>query len=286
MARPYWSGQISLSLVSFAVEIYPASTSAPAFQFHQIDRKTGQRIHYQNVAADHDEQDHDGEERHVVEKSNIVKGYEYAKGKDTLEIVQFCAASELSPSLYVKPYFVVPKKGPQATAFAIVRQAMIDAGMVGLGEIAFAGREHVVALAPPQDQKQLGMMLYTLRFAEELREPGEYFGKITSVRQDAGQLNLAKQLIKTYAPPLELDKFTENYEDAVRELVKAKLANKPLPEEKPAKAQGKVIDLMSALRQSLAAKEAPKGAKQATKPSSPAAKRKLKLVHGKGSKTA
>ena len=208
MARPYWSGQISLSLVSFAVEIYPASTSVPAFQFHQIDRKTGQRIHYQNVAADHDEQDHDGEERHVVEKSNIVKGYEYAKGKyailepdelkrlripgkDTLEIVQFCAASELSPSLYVKPYFVVPKKGPQATAFAIVRQAMIDAGMVGLGEIAFAGREHVVALAPPQDQKQLGMMLYTLRFAEELREPGEYFGKITSVRQDAGQLNLA-----------------------------------------------------------------------------------------------
>jgi DNA end-binding protein Ku len=303
MARPYWSGQISLSLVSFAVEIYPASTSAPAFQFHQIDRKTGQRIHYQNVAADHDEQDHDGEERHVVEKSNIVKGYEYAKGKyailepeelkrlripgkDTLEVVQFCAASELSPSLFVKPYFVVPKKGPQATAFAIVRQAMIDAGMVGLGEIAFAGREHVVALAPPQDQKQLGMMLYTLRFAEELREPGEYFGKITSVKQDTAQLNLAKQLIKTYARPLELDKFTDNYEDAVRELVKAKLANKPLPEEKPAKDRGKVIDLMSALRQSLAAKEAPKGAKQATKPSSPAAKRKLKLVHGKGSKTA
>ena len=81
MARPYWSGQISLSLVSFAVEIYPASTSAPAFQFHQIDRKTGQRIHYQNVAADHDEQDHDGEERHAVEKSDIVKGYEYAEGQ-------------------------------------------------------------------------------------------------------------------------------------------------------------------------------------------------------------
>src|ERR1700684_2105199 len=202
MARPYWSGQISLSLVSFAVEIYPASTTVPAFQFHQIDRKTGQRIHYQNVAADHDEQDHDGEERHGVEKSNIVKVYEYAQGKyailepaeprrlripakDTLEVVQFCSASELSPSLYVKPYFVVPKKGPQATAFAIVRQAMIDSDVIALGEIAFAGREHVVAFAPPTDEKQLGMMLYTLRFAEELRDPAEYFDKIAAAKQDA-----------------------------------------------------------------------------------------------------
>ena len=177
------------------------------FQFHQIDRATGERIHYQNVAADGDEADDSGAERkrgglhiasgqadhdedkHVVEKSDIVKGYEYEKGKyaiiepddlkrlripgkDTLEIVQFSPASELTPSLYVKPYFVVPKKGPQATAFAVVRQAMVDTDMVGMGEIAFAGREHVVALAPPPDRKQPGMMLYVLRFAEELRDPG------------------------------------------------------------------------------------------------------------------
>src|ERR1700727_3138643 len=143
MARPYWSGQISLSLVSFAVEIYPAVTSARPFQFHQIDRATGERIHYQNVAADGDEADDSGPERkgkglqiaskgsgaahedkHVVEKSDIVKGYEYEKGKyaiiepddlkrlripgkDTLEIVQFVSAAELPPSLYEKHYFVV-----------------------------------------------------------------------------------------------------------------------------------------------------------------------------------
>jgi DNA end-binding protein Ku len=100
--------------------------------------------------------------------------------------------------------------------------------MVGLGEIAFAGREHLVALAPPPDRKQLGMMLYILRFAEELRDPSEYFGKISAAKQDAAQLELAKQLIKTYTRPLELDKFTDNYEAAVRELVEAKLANKPL----------------------------------------------------------
>ena len=325
MARPYWSGQISLSLVSFAVEIYPATTSARQFQFHQIDRATGQRIHYQNVVADGDEQEepdthhqpgrlhvaarghetasaHNEEEPHVVEKSEIVKGYEYEKGKyaiiepedlkrlripgkDTLEISQFSSVNELPPSLYAKPYFVVPKKGPQATAFAIVRQAMIDSDMVGLGEIAFAGREHLVALAPPPEKKQLGMMLYILRFAEELRDPSEYFGKIPSAKLDAAQLELAKQLIKTYTRPLELDKFTDNYEAAVRELVEAKLANKPLPKEKPEKGRAKVVDLMSALRQSLAAKEAHKASKPDGKSSKPA-KSKLKLVGGKRSKSA
>jgi DNA end-binding protein Ku len=297
MARPYWSGQISISLVSFPVEIYPASNSARPFQFHQIDRETGQRIHYQNVASNHEDHD-DGEDRHAVEKSDIVKGYEYEKGKyaiiepedlkrlriagkDTLEIAQFCPADEVPPSLFVKPYFVVPKKG--ATAFAVVRQAMIDTGTVALGEIAFAGREHVVALTPPSDRKQLGMMLYVLRFAEELRDPAEYFGKITAVKQDASQLNLAKQLIKTYERPLELEKFTDNYEAAVKELVEAKLANKPLPKQKPAAARGKVVDLMSALRQSLATKPA---AKISSKPAATPAKRKLKLVPGKRKKTA
>ena len=101
MARPYWTGQISVSLVSFAVEIYPAVTSARPFQFHQIDRTTGERIHYQNVAADGDEADDSGagrkrgglhiaskadhdEDKHVVEKSDIVKGYAYEKGKYAL----------------------------------------------------------------------------------------------------------------------------------------------------------------------------------------------------------
>ena len=123
----------------------------------------------------------------------------------------------------------------------------------------------MVALAPPPDRKQLGMMLYVLRFAEELRDPAELLGKIPAVKVDAGQLNLAKQLIKSYTRPLELDKFTDHYETTVRELVEARLANKPSPQEKPGKARGKVVDLMSALRQSLAAKDVPKAAKPGSK---------------------
>ena len=307
MARPYWSGQISLSLVSFAVEIYPASTSTRPFQFHQIDRATGQRIHYQNVVHDDDDQvgAHGGEEhdQHAVGKTDIVKGYEYEKGKyaiiepddlkrlripgkDTLEISQFVPADEVSPSLYVKPYFVVPKKGPQANAFAIVRQAMIDSGKVALGEIVFAGREHVVALAPPTDRSQRGLMLYVLRFAEELREPSEYFDKIPAVKADAAQLKLATQLIESYTHPFELAAFKDNYEVAVRELVEAKLANKPLPREKPTARAGKVVDLMSALRKSLAAKQPEKEAPRTKAKSTPTSKGKLKLVASKRSKTA
>ena len=128
-------------------------------------------------------------------------------------------------------------------------------------------------------------MLYILRFAEELRDASDYFGKISSAKLDTAQLELAKQLIKTYTRPLELDKFTDNYEAAVRELVEAKLANKPLPKEKREKGRAKVVDLMSALRQSLAAKPAAKASKHAGKSSKPT-KSKLKLVAGKRSKTA
>jgi DNA end-binding protein Ku len=304
MARPYWSGQISISLVSFAVEIYPASNTSRPFSFHQIDRATGQRVHHQNVAADKgDDDSQDADDRHAVEKADIVKGYEYAKGKyaiiepddlkrlripgkDTFEVAQFSSTAELPPSLYEKPYFVVPKKGPQAAAFAVVRQAMIDTETVGLGEIAFAGREHLAALSPPPDRKQAGMMLYLLRFAEELRDPAEYFGKIASAKPNASQLDLAKQLIKTYRRPLELDKFTDDYEAAVRQLVKAKMANKPLPEETPVKERGKVIDLMSALRESLATKGTAKSAKAPAKKQAASGKQKLKLVHSKRGKTA
>ena len=116
---------------------------------------------------------------------------------------------------------------------------MIDSEMVGIGEIAFAGREHLVALAPPPDRKQLGMIaVRTSLRGGTARCRRAYFGKIPSAKLEAAQLGLAKQLIKTYTRPLELDKFSDSYETAVRELVEAKLANKPLPKEQPTKGRG------------------------------------------------
>ena len=128
----------------------------------------------------------------VVQKDEIVKGYEYRKGeyitiepkeldqlrvpsKHTMEITQFVDASDIDPEFFEKPYFVIPENDAQAQAFAVVRQALKETKKVALTKIAFAGREHVVALTPTQDDDLGGMMAYTMRYAQELRDPKEYF---------------------------------------------------------------------------------------------------------------
>jgi DNA end-binding protein Ku len=309
MARPLWSGSIQISLVGFAVEIYPATNTTRPFAFHEIDRNTLTRVKRQSVStgpapgedsadalADTQEAEEPREGKqalhlarqsqsaltgslgapaameHTVERSDIVKGYEYEKGKyaiiepaelknlrlagkKTIEVSQFSRASEIDPALFEKPYFVMPKAGPQATAFAVIRQSLRESGMVGLGEIVFSGRQHLMALAPPLDPNQPGMMLYTLRFAAELRNARDYSNNVEDAKADAAQLKLAKQLIDAYTQPFELSAFKDHYEEALRELVEAKINNLPIAEEPVEKKQGKVIDLMEALRKSLQEKK-------------------------------
>jgi DNA end-binding protein Ku len=299
MARPLWSGTIQISLVGFAVEIYPATSTTRPISFHEIDRNTLGRVRRENVsagpstaesietetseeadgpAAKHSSSLHlapqarqveDSPAQHTVERADIVKGYEYEKGKyaivepaelknlrlagkKTIEISQFSKASEVDPTLYEKPYFVMPKAGPQAIAFAVMRQGMIDNGMVGVGEIVFSGRQHLMTLAPPHDPQQPGMMLYTLRFATELRNARDYAIDTGANNADSAQLGLAKQLIDAYTQPFEVSKFKDHYEEALRELVEAKMKNLPAPEPEVETKPSKVVDLMEALRKSLA----------------------------------
>src|SRR6202167_842873 len=311
MARPLWSGTIQISLVGFAVEVYPATSTSRPISFHEVDRNTLGRIHRENVsagpapvdeAADVDraeeaednstkhalhiapqakaaESPHDipaSPSQHPVEKADIVKGYEYEKGKyaiiepaelknlrlagkKTIEISQFSKAIEIDPALYEKPYFVMPKAGPQAVAFAVVRQSMLESGMVGVGEIVFSGRQHLMTLAAPHDPQQPGMMLYTLRFAAELRSAREYANETESKLADAAQLGLGKQLIQAYTQPFEVSKFKDHYEEALRELVEAKIKNLPAPEPEVEKKAPKVVDLMEALRRSLAQVDSSQG---------------------------
>lgn len=308
MARPLWSGSIQISLVGFAVEIYPAINTARPFPFHEIDRNTLTRVKRQSVSPGPAPAEDTGDEagtqeaeeppaanqalhlarqlqssftgghgaaaprEHTVERVDIVKGYEYEKGKyaiiepaelkklrlagkKTIEITQFSRASELDPALFEKPYFVMPKAGPQATAFAVIRKSLRESGMVGLGEIVFSGRQHLMALAPPLDPNQPGMMVYTLRFGAELRDARDYSNNVEDVKADAAQLNLAKQLIDAYTQPFDLSAFKDHYEEALRELVEAKINNLPVADEPVEKKQGKVVDLMEALRKSLLQKK-------------------------------
>jgi DNA end-binding protein Ku len=271
MARPYWSGQIQISLVSFGVKLFVATEPASDIHFHQIDRKTGERVKHQKVLASALESDPDeaAAQTDVVGKSQIVKGYEYSKGqyvtiepeelaqlrvpsKDTMEVTQFVDEADISPEYFEKPYFVVPESDAQTEAFSTVRKALIDTKKVALSKIAFGGREHVVALVPAGSDAHGGMMAYTMRYAAELRDAAEYFRDIKKTTVDADSLGLAKELIKRKSGTFDPSKFVDGYEVAVKELVEAKLKKAPLPKDEfSAPKKSKVINLMDALRKSV-----------------------------------
>jgi DNA end-binding protein Ku len=286
MARPYWSGQIQISLVSFSVNLFTATESKAEIRFHQLSRKTGERIKHQKVSG----------EEGPVEKGDIVKGFEYRKGeyvtvepeeienlripsRHNLEVTQFVGYDEISPAFFEKPYFVAPESDTQAEAFAVVRKALQSTKKVALGKIAFGGREHLVAVMPNDDDKLPGMMAYVMRYEEELRKPAEYFDKIKKVTIDDDQLSLAKELIKRKAAKFAPDKFKDEYETALRAMVEAKVNNAPVPKEEPAPTSGKVINLMDALRKSV---ERDTGAEK--KPAASVAKKGISLVKPKAQK--
>ena len=276
MARPYWSGQITISLVSFSVKLFVATESKGEIKFHQISRSTGERVKYQKVSASAAEsqqaQQDAGEDAPAaatVAEDEIVKGYEYTKGKYVLiepkelaelrvpskhvmEISQFVDAAGIDPEFFEKPYFVVPEDDSQTQAFTVVRQALKDTKKVALSKIAFGGREHIVAITPTQDDTYSGMMAYTMRYAEELRDPKDYFRDIKKVDVDEDSLDLAKTLIKKKAAKFDPSKFVDGYEVALKELVQAKIDHAPIPHDEAAPApRGKVISLMDALRKSI-----------------------------------
>jgi len=268
MARPYWSGQIQISLVSFSVKLFPATEAKSDIRFHQIDRSTGERVRHQKVLASAVERDPD-EAADPVDRSRIVKGYEYAKGqyitlepdelahlrvpsKHTMEITEFVDESDLSPEFFEKPYFAVPEDDAQTEAFLTVRKALLETKKIAISRIAFGGREHVVAIAPAGTDQHGGMMVYTMRYAAELRDPAAYFRDVKKTTISADSLALAKELIKRKSAKFDAAKFVDSYEVAVKELVEAKLKHAPIPrDEAPAKSRGKVINLMDALRKSV-----------------------------------
>ena len=212
--------------------------------------------------------------RGEVEQADIVKGFEYAKNKyieidpadlkalrlptaTTMEIQQFVKAEELPEALFDRPYFVAPKDEAQAKALAVMRKALDDTGTCGIGEIAFSGREHLVALAAPPDPKQKGLMLYLLRYEEELRDAKSVLGDVKEPTATSQEVSLAKQLIEGSTSKFDLSAFKDDYEAAVVKLVNAKRKGKPLPEPEPAAPKGKVVNIMDALRKSLAEHDHP-----------------------------
>jgi DNA end-binding protein Ku len=282
MARPYWTGRIQVSLVSFGVQLFVATESKSQISFHQISRSTGERVRHQKVLQS--AVDSDGETAAAaVGKDEIVKGYEYRKGeyiiiepselenlkvpsKHTIEVNQFVTLDELLPEYIEKPYFVVPENDSQAEAFAVIRKALQESRKVAIGKVSFAGRENIIAIRPAGDEAHGGMIAYTLRYSNELRNEQEYFRDLKGVEINEESLELAESLIAKKSAKLDLSKFEDGYEVAVKELIDAKVNKMPVPKDEAPQTTGKVINLMDALRKSLGGAESESGKRVQKKP--------------------
>jgi DNA end-binding protein Ku len=253
--RAYWKGHVRLSLVTFPVQLFTATASGARISFNQIHGPSGQRVRYQKTVPGVG----------AVEPAEIVKGYEIAKGsyitvaeeeleairvesKHTIDLVQFVGACEIDPLYYEKPYFMVPDGAVAQEAFRVIRQALRETGQVALGQVVLGGRESFVALKPCGK----GILLETLRTADEVRKAAPYFAEIEEGPVDGDQLALARQLIERKAAPFDPERFVDQYETALRQLIEAKAKGKRVQIDRgPMARGGQVIDLMAALKKSL-----------------------------------
>ncbi len=253
--RAFWKGYLRLSLVTCPVELYPATTQAEKTRFHQINRKTGNRLRQQMV---------DEETGEVVDKEDKTRGYELSKGRyveideDELEAVQlesthtididsFVPTEEIDTRYRDRPYYVVPDGKVGTDAFAVIREAMKDKGRVGLARIVIAHREHLIALEPLGK----GILATTLRYDYEMRAESQFFKDIATPNLSKDMLQLAGHILDTKAAHFDPDKFKDQYEIALRKLVERKAAGKKIEPAAAPSRPDNVINLMDALRQSL-----------------------------------
>jgi len=183
----------------------------------------------------------------------------FVPSKHTIDVTQFVNLNELNPEFVEKPYFVVPETD-SVEAFAVVRKALQKTGKVAIGKIAFSGREHVLAISAAGEGDRGGMMAYTLRYTSELRNQSDYFRDIKQVEIGEESLELAESLIAKRSAKLDLGKFEDGYEVALKELVDAKINHLPVPQDEGEQPRrGNVVNLMDALRKSLGSAQAPAG---------------------------
>ncbi|MEO5809054.1 MAG: Ku protein [Sphingomicrobium sp.] len=269
-ARPSWRGQIRLALVSIPVEIFPATKAGRSIAFHQIHEPSGQRVRYEKTVPGIG----------PVDRDEILKGYEVAKGeyvlldpeeiekvklesRKTLELTQFVDLGDIDPIYYDKPYFVVPADDLAEEAFIVLREALRQSKKVGVGQLAMRGQEYVVSLKPCGR----GMVLETLRYADEVNKASAYFRDIGDAKPDPDLLDLAQSLIDKKASEFDAGEFHNRYIEALQSLIAEKLKKKGKrviqdPDDRPAKGSN-VIDLMAALKKSLGDDKAPARKKKA-----------------------
>ena len=279
--RAYWKGSLKLSLVSCPVALYPASTAAEKTRFHMINRETGNRLKQQMV---------DAETGDVVEGDQKGRGYELKKGsyveveREELEAVQiesnhtididsFVPRDEIDKRYLDHPYYIVPDGKAGIDAFAVIRDAMKDQDRVALARIVLTSREHVIAIEPLGK----GLLGTTLRYPYELRDESDYFDGIKSPKISRDMIELASHILDTKAAHFDPSKFKDEYENALKALVRRKASGKPIKASEREEKPDNVVNLMDALKASLKGKPAAK--RRAPVPRRAPARRAAKNAH-------
>lgn len=253
MPRATWNGFLRLSLVSCPIYLTPAASEAANVRLHQINPATGNRVRQQLV---------DAETGDTVERADLVKGFEYERhqyvtipddelqalrieSSQTVDLDKFVKLDEVDPLYLDAPYYVYPDGKIAIETFRVIGAAMTEAGRVGLGRIVLASRERMVLIEP----RGGGMLMYTLRSAKEVRKPdfGEAGGDI-----DQDMVAVAETIIERRAAAFDPEDFHDRYQEALRELVESKAQGQPTTRKRAVEAPPKVINLMDALKRSLA----------------------------------
>ncbi len=254
--RANWKGFLRLSLVTCPVALYPATSDTEKVSFNQINRKTGHRIKYAKVDAD------TGEE---VANEDIMKGYKvdtdtYIEvSKDeldelalestrTIEIDEFVPRTDIDSRYVIRPYYLVPDGKVGHDAFAVIRETIRNLNKVAIGRVVLTNREHIIALEPLDN----GLMGTLLRYPYEVRSEKEYFDDIQDVKITKDMLDLAKHIVEQKSGSFEPEQFEDRYEQALIELINQKRNGLKTPAKAAPKTGGNVINLMDALKRSLA----------------------------------
>lgn len=271
-SRAYWTGNLRLSLVSIPVRLYAATKSAAKIQLHQIHEPSGQRIRYEKTVPGIG----------PIDSDDIIKGYEFEKGsyvllkpeeidklkletKQTITLVQFVQQHEIDPLYFERPYYLAPDDDDAEEGFRVIRDALRETKRVALGQLAMRGRENLVAIKPCGR----GLLLETLRYADEVREANDIFASIGDEESPGEMLDLARELIERKSAPFDAGAFRDNYERALQQLIGAKLERSEavtLDEGGGAQRTGKVIDLMEALKKSISESEKRDGSQASKSP--------------------